>query len=44
MFRYYCDFCTRSRYKSMTNIGTKEERIFACEKCIRDKKLLSKPE
>lgn len=40
--RFHCDFCTRSTLKPMVNIGTKEEKIFACTVCIRDKKLLNK--
>lgn len=35
-----CDFCTRKTWRAMTNIGSDEEKIFACAKCIETKPLL----
>ena len=38
---FECDFCTRKSWRNMTNIGSEDEKIYACKKCIHEKSLLS---
>jgi predicted SprT family Zn-dependent metalloprotease len=38
---FECDFCPKTFWKAPTNIGSAEEKIYACKTCIKRLRLLA---